>query len=136
MKLVVEEAETAALRVFLAEHAGERTVSSALARTELRRATLRLRERAALPRDLGQEIAQSTTALVRRIDLVRVGPVVLDRAGAQPPAALRSLDAIHLVTALTMGADLSLFVAYDQRLLAAARDAGLPVASPGADDTE
>lgn len=128
---MVDEAETAALRTFLSEHAGDRMVSSALVRTELRRAALRYRERAALARELGQEIAQSTTALLRRLDLVRVGPAVLDRAGDLRPISLRSLDAIHLVTALTLGPDLSVLVAYDHRLLAAARDAGLPVASPG-----
>lgn len=131
---MVQEAETESLRAFLDHHAAERMVSSALVRTELRRAALRFRERGSLPRELAQEIAQSTTALLRRLDLVRVGPAVLDRAGQQPPTSLRSLDAIHLVTALTLGPDLSFLVAYDHRLLAAARDAGLPVASPSAED--
>lgn len=133
---MVEEEETEALRSFLAEHADERTVSSALVRTELRRAALRFRERAALPGEQGQAVAQATTALLRRLDLVRVGSAVLDRAGQQPPSSLPSLDAIHLVTALALGPDLSFLVAYDQRLLAAARDSGLPVASPGTADPD
>ncbi len=45
---------------------------------------------------------------------------------------LRTLDAIHLASALDMGADLEAFVTYDARLAAAARDAGLTVVSPGA----
>jgi len=111
-------------------------VSGALVRTELRRAALRFRERATLPREQAQAIAWATTALLRRLDLIRVGSAVLDRAGQQPPPALRSLDAIHLVTALALGSDLSFLVAYDHRLLAAARDMGLPVASPGAADED
>jgi uncharacterized protein len=41
-----------------------------------------------------------------------------------------SLDAIHLATALTIGDQLTAFVAYDSRLAEAARSAGLPVEIP------
>lgn len=40
------------------------------------------------------------------------------------------MDAIHLASALALGSDLTWFVAYDRRLLGAARGAGLTVASP------
>lgn len=133
---MVEEAETEALRAFLAEHVDDRTVSSALVRTELRRATLRYREHAGLSREPAQAVAQATTAVLRHLDLIRIGPRILDLAGQQTPPSLRSLDAIHLVTAMVLGPDLSFMVAYDHRLLAAARDVGLPVAAPGAAETE
>jgi uncharacterized protein len=57
--------------------------------------------------------------------------VVLDAATALGPTPLRSLDALHLATALTIREDVGAFVAYDERLAAAAVDHGLPVVSPG-----
>jgi len=51
-------------------------------------------------------------------------------ASAGPPATLRTLDAIHLATALTLGGDLAAFVTYDDRLADAARTLGLPVVRP------
>lgn len=46
------------------------------------------------------------------------------------PPLLRTLDAIHLASALSVAAALSAFVAYDRRLLAAAEDERLPVFAP------
>lgn len=46
------------------------------------------------------------------------------------PVTIRSLDAIHLSTALSIRRSLTSFVTYDKRLLDAAVTAGLPVASP------
>lgn len=43
---------------------------------------------------------------------------------------LRTLDAIHLATALRLGSDLDAVVTYDNRLAEAARTLGLPVAAP------
>ncbi len=56
---------------------------------------------------------------------------ILERASLLDPLSLRSLDALHLATALTLAPDLDAFVAYDAALLAAARAAGLTVAIPG-----
>ena len=44
---------------------------------------------------------------------------------------LSPAHAIHLASALAVRRDLTAFVAYDEALLAAAADAGLPVAAPG-----
>ena len=52
-----------------------------------------------------------------------------EAAGVRPPSAA-PLDAIHLASALAIRRELTAFVAYDKRLLAAAKDAGLPTASP------
>lgn len=68
--------------------------------------------------------------MLRRVDLVRVGAAVLDGAGHQPPPQLRSLDAIHLATALALGPRLDAVVVYDTRLAEAARAAGLAVEAP------
>ena len=65
-----------------------------------------------------------------RLDLVELDETLLD-AAAQLEAPLRTLDAIHLATALTLGAELQTFITYDLALRGAAATAGLPVASPG-----
>ena len=61
---------------------------------------------------------------------MRVSDRVLAAAGELLPADLRSLDAIHLATALQLGTDLARVVTYDDRMIVAARELGLPVASP------
>ena len=43
---------------------------------------------------------------------------------------LRTLDAIHLATALAVGDDLEAIVTYDERMVEAARLLGLPIATP------
>ncbi|HLG00223.1 MAG TPA: type II toxin-antitoxin system VapC family toxin [Acidimicrobiia bacterium] len=55
---------------------------------------------------------------------------IIDGAVRDVPTTLRSLDAIHLASALSLGSDLGAFIAYDGRLLDAARELGLPVLSP------
>jgi predicted nucleic acid-binding protein len=60
-----------------------------------------------------------------------VDDAVLAVAAVLTPPSLRSLDAIHLATALRLGDDLGVFLAYDERLLRAAAAHGLPVAGPG-----
>lgn len=55
---------------------------------------------------------------------------LLDRAGDLDPASLRSLDAIHLASALTLGNDLGVVVTYDDRMLQGASALGLHTASP------
>lgn len=52
-------------------------------------------------------------------------------AGHLAEPTLRTLDAIHLATALELGSDLAWFVACDRRLLAAARARDVAVAEPG-----
>ena len=56
-------------------------------------------------------------------------PIAASAAKADPPA-LRSLDAIHLASALSLGSELEAFVTYDARLADAAREAGLTVVAP------
>jgi len=42
---------------------------------------------------------------LRRIDLVGIDDRILERAGMLDPTILRTLDAIHLSTALALGPD-------------------------------
>ena len=70
----------------------------------------------------------------RRSPLGRVGqvggPAVVESASRLPDPMLRSLDAIHLATALVLREDLEALVTYDERLADAAGAHGLTVASP------
>jgi len=120
VKVVVEEPESAALRAFLAADQARR-VSSALLRTEALRAV----------RHLGPEALANAREGLRRVDLVAIDDRILDAAGILEPGVLRTLDAIHLATALAVGDDLEAIVTYDERMLAAARSLGLPTAAPG-----
>ena len=43
---------------------------------------------------------------------------------------MRSLDAIHLAAARSLGSDLDVVISYDQRMLEGARLLGLQTASP------
>ena len=61
------------------------------------------------------------------IDLVRVDDDLLERAAEIDPSTARSLDAIHLATALGLRSDLAAIVTYDARSSAAAQALGLPV---------
>ena len=69
--------------------------------------------------------------LLKRVARVALTADVLDNSATLPPQALGAAHANHLATALAIKRDLTAVVAYDQRLLAAAAGAGLPVASPG-----
>jgi predicted nucleic acid-binding protein len=68
--------------------------------------------------------------LVARLQKVALTPELLMAAAALQPPLLRSLDAVHLASALAVRADLTALVAYDDRLYDAGRDAGLPVVRP------
>ena len=69
--------------------------------------------------------------MLKRIARVALTADILDNSATLPPQALSTAHAIHLASALALMPDLTAFVAYDERLLAAAEAAGLPVASPG-----
>lgn len=119
VKLVVEEAQTTALRTFLAG-LGARRVSSALLRTESLRAV----------RHLGPDALATVREGLRRVDLIGIDDRILDAAGTLEPQVLRTLDAIHLATAMAVGDDLEAIVTYDERMVDAARLMGLSTATP------
>ena len=56
---------------------------------------------------------------------------MFERAATLDPDALRSLDAIHLASAMELGDELDEIVTYDARLAEAARSYGIAVISPG-----
>lgn len=118
-KLLFEEAESPRLREALDEAAetGSDLVSSLLLETELRRAAVRENAPQAI-----------VTRILEALDLVEPDRTVFAEAGIMPGASLRSLDAIHVVTALRVSAET--FLTYDRRQAAAAEAAGLVVEAP------
>lgn len=66
-----------------------------------------------------------------RISLILPSSATFETARRIGPPHLRSLDALHLATALELGVDLEGLIAYDKRLLDAAVAAGVPTKSPG-----
>jgi predicted nucleic acid-binding protein len=69
--------------------------------------------------------------VLRRMTFVDIDRPVIELAARLQPATLRTLDAIHVASAMQLGSELRSFVTYDQRLADAARAAGLTVVSPG-----
>ncbi|TVZ05940.1 hypothetical protein EAS64_00225 [Trebonia kvetii] len=69
-------------------------------------------------------------AFLDLIDLIPLDPPIRILAQTARPATVRSLDAIHLGSALHASPALTSFVTYDKRLLDAATAAGLPTHAP------
>jgi uncharacterized protein len=120
VKLVLSEPESAPLARWLAERAELPMASSIVHRTEVPRAVWR-----ASPDSLLRSYRQ-----LRGVEMIGLSAAIADTAATFPPSGLRSVDAIHLASAVAIRRDLTAFVGYDQRLLAAASDAGLDTASP------
>lgn len=118
VKLAIDEPESAALRRYLRRR--RPLISSALARTEVVRALL----------DEGEEGMARGRAVLGRVELVRLNERVLNAAGALQHPDLRSLDAIHVATAIRLGDSLSRFITYDERMASAAKGLGLRVTAP------
>jgi predicted nucleic acid-binding protein len=68
--------------------------------------------------------------VLKGVALLEIDDAIVAAAESLPPAALRSLDAIHLATAHTLQSHVSAFVTYDVRLLEAAKGLGMNVVSP------
>lgn len=118
MKLIVDEPESAALQRELSGWSA--CTSSALLGVEAVRAGRRL----------GEAVADSAETSLSDIALIPMDDQVLAVARRLDPTHLRSLDAIHLATALSIGVDFGALFSYDDRLTAAATVAGLRVLAP------
>ena len=122
VKLATREAESPALRDYLARYPSR--ITSRLAEIEVTRALARRgTESQAVA---GEAIAQALEGLM----IVELNAQVAYIAGGIEPPGLRSLDAIHLASALAVRAELESLVTYDRRLADAARAAGLAVEAP------
>lgn len=120
VKLLVNEADSADLARYLAG-SGPR-LTSRISEVEVRRAVAR----SGAPVEAGRVDSLFAALAIRELD----GPLAA-AAGRLAPPGLRTLDAIHLATALELVPELGAFVTYDQHLAEAAAAAGLPTVSPG-----
>lgn len=121
LKLLLQEQETAALRTWLSQRSHMPRVSSELAKVEVARAMRRV----------DPSRVAGARGLLGGLELVPLSGAVIERAAEVGDDLLRSLDALHLASALAIRDDLTAFVAYDHRLSAAAQAAGLDLVTPG-----
>ena len=116
-KLLTEEAESNALGDFL-RSAETPLVTSRVGIVELRRVGRRI--------DDGADRADALAASLVVVELDET----IERHAISIDPGLRSMDAIHLATALAAADSIDGFVCYDVRLAAAATALGLAVLAP------
>jgi uncharacterized protein len=123
IKRAIEEPESDPLDEALEEHvaADDVLVVSSLAWVEVTRA---IRATADPESDVNDIIETALSGIAER----SITADVVSLARRINPKSPRSLEAIHLATAVLVDADL--MITYDNRLEAAARDNGLAVARP------
>lgn len=121
MKLVRQEAETTDLIGLLDAQRTEHAGTSELGRIEVMRAARRA----------GPEAVAEAHTVIGDLDLVPLNSTVQDLACDIGVARLRTLDAIHLASAVLVRSALTAFVAYDHRLFDAAAALDLPAVAPG-----
>jgi len=121
VKLVARETETDALTAWLKDRPIH--ITSVLSRVEVLRAARRVAKN-------DEAVIARASAVLASVAIAALTDAIADRASVLEPSTLRSLDAVHLATAVLAG-PLEAFVVYDDRLAEAARSAGIPVAQPG-----
>lgn len=117
LKLLVVEAHSEAMAEAVQ---GSNLWSSTLLAVEAHRAGLRL--------GANREEIEN---LLREVSLVLPAASTFQVAQYVGTAELRTLDALHLATALEIGPELDCLLTYDKRLAAAADSMGLKVTAPG-----
>jgi len=122
VKLIRLESATPELIGWLNARPSEPLVCSVLAEVEVPRAIRRV----------APEALPAVPATLARLYRLEIDAMIRISAAALAEPDVRTLDAIHVATAVGLGAELKAFITYDQRLLRTAGQLGLPVASPGA----
>jgi predicted nucleic acid-binding protein len=117
VKLVVQEPGSAAMLRWYVE--SETVVTSRIGVIETSRASRRT-----------EHDPERLRRVLDSIAVIECDAAIADRAAAVVPPSVRTLDAIHVASALALGGTLDAFVTYDERLAEAAREAGLPVVAP------
>ena len=119
VKLVLREHETDALRQYLMALPDPATSRASF--VEVHRAMTRAKE---------DPESDGMVAVWERTVFIELDAAIAASAARIGPPTLRSLDALHLASALALADDLESFVTYDTRLADAARAAGLTVVAP------
>jgi hypothetical protein len=116
VKLVRFEPESPGMLRWYQE--SERLVTNRIGLVESRRAAQR-----------GHGDLARLAVVIDRLEVFELDAEIEHRASSIGPTSLRTLDATHLATALSIPG-LASFVTYDDRLAEAARNVGLPVVRP------
>jgi predicted nucleic acid-binding protein len=115
-----DEPEGPSMHAYIKAMPSVQFVSSTLLTIEARRGTLR-----ASPRNLPR-----VDLLLSDVVRIPISDAVIESASRLPDPLLRSLDAIHLATALLIREDIDALLTYDEHLATAARAHGIEVAAP------
>ena len=119
-KLVLAEDDSEAMKEWF-ETTDAVIFSSDLLRTELLRS---IRRHAPAQLSQGRAVLESIT-------LIALSRNVYEAAAALGPPVLRSLDALHLASAIDVGGnDLKAIITYDLRMIEAARSLGIEIIAP------
>lgn len=117
-KLVIDEPESPSLQTVVQ---GRSLMTSRVAVVEVSKSVARSNPTA------------DPSQILSLVTLLELDADVASVASTTGGAGLRALDAIHVATALLVGAELESFITYDNRQSEAASAAGLHVIAPGAD---
>ena len=120
VKLLIHEPESDALIRFIDESQSQ-MVTSLIARVELTRAVSRVDD--TLDSDISNLLSKQV--------LLPLTHSIMLRAAYLQPFGIRSLDAIHLATAIEIHPYLASLLSYDNRMVDGARSFGLVAEAPG-----
>jgi uncharacterized protein len=130
VKLIRPEAESSGLRSYLSDRRDTPKVTSAISFAELARAVRSAYQDPVKQRDMMEAELDLAGELLSTMRIVEINRDVIGEAAKADGSFLRTLQAIHLVSATRIAFALSALVTYDERLSLAAREAGLPVVAP------
>ena len=125
VKVVVTEPESPALVDWLNDHADVPLATSVIGHIEVMRAANRV----------GPATTAAAGRLLESVDTLVLTDAIVAVAKSIGPPELRTLDAVHLATALEYRRYIDAVCVYDRRLMEASKAAQLPVVSPGRDQT-
>jgi predicted nucleic acid-binding protein len=108
---VMDDAPDHAAMAQLLKASARRLVSSELLWLEADRTVVRLTAEGQLPSGMPTAVAQALKSFVR----LRLDTAIIDEA-RRIPQAVKSLDAIHIASAETLGDDLEAVITYDKTL--------------------
>lgn len=81
-------------------------------------------------RRVAPDLGAKAREVVAQLSVIEVSETIRARAALLEPATMRSVDALHLATAIEIADALDAVVTYDARMTAAAESLGLEVLAP------
>lgn len=120
VKILADEDHSTQMRDWV-RSAGAEYVSSDLLRIEAMRSSRRR----------SPQVVKAAREALTGVDLIGLTSDICEVAAHLDPVIMRSLDAAHIATALSVGDDLEGVITYDRRLSEACASLGLNVVAPG-----